>query len=72
MQHDQSMFLLILMQKEKAPSAQKCRKRLEIKGFRGQVLTSEALFLFIQLWYFTAQTLSRTATSEPCGVRILE
>ena len=29
----------------KKPSpAQKCRKRLKIKGFRGQVLTSEALF----------------------------
>lgn len=72
MQHDQSMFLLILIQKEKTPSAQKCRKRLEIKGFRGQLLTLEALFLFIRLWDSSVQTLGSDVAQESCGVRILE
>ena len=58
--------------KTKPSPTQKCRKRLEIKGFRGQLLTLEALFMFIRLWDSSVQTLGSDVAQESCGVRILE
>lgn len=44
-----SMFLLILIQEKKPSPGQKPPEKAYNKGFRGQMLTSEALVMFVQL-----------------------